>query len=141
MSAPRISRLRIEHRPDTLGIGNAAPRLSWCTQNDTPGWMQAAYEVNVIAPDGTEHTSGVVESNDSVLVPWPAVALRSREDRTIRVRAFGRDGSETPWSEPLTVEAGLLDVGDWQAQFVGPAWDEDVESAQPCPYLRRTFTV
>ena len=30
---------------------------------------------------------------------------------------------------------------DWRATFVGPAWDEDLESPQPCPYLRREFEI
>ncbi len=61
--------------------------------------------------------------------------------RTVRVRVVGNDGAESPWSEPLTVEAGLLDADDWQATFVGPAWDEDLESPQPAPYLRRAFAL
>ena len=83
----------------------------------------------------------MVDSGDSVLVAWPAPPLQSRERRTIRVRVIGTDGSESPWSEPLAVEAGLLEASDWQAAFVGPAWDEDLETPQPCPYLRRSFTV
>ena len=29
------------------------------------------------------------------------------------------------WSEPAAVEAGLLQPGDWTAQFVTPDWDEE----------------
>ena len=46
---------------------------------------------------------------------------------------IGRDGSKSPWSEPLLVEAGLLEPGDWQATFVGPAWDEDLRDAAALP--------
>ena len=141
MTAPRISRLTAEHRPEALGIGVATPRLTWCAETDIPGWTQAAFELRITATDGTESSTGVVDSGESVLVPWPASPLDSRERRTVQVRVVGHDGSESPWSEPLTVEAGLLEADDWRATFVGPAWDEDLETPQPCPYLRRSFAV
>src|SRR6476620_6239305 len=141
MPAPRVTRVTAEHRPEALGIGAAAPRLSWRTETDISGWTQAAYEVRIAGADGAEHTTGVVDSGDSVLVAWPAPPLRSREWRTVLVRVVGTDGSESAWSEPLTVEAGLLASSDWKATFVGPAWDEDLETPQPCPYLRRSFTI
>ena len=141
MSAPTIVRLTAEHRPDALGVGVATPRLSWCTATDIPGWTQAAYELRITAADGTGLSTGIVGSGESVLVPWPASPLASRESRAVQVRVVGGDGSESPWSEPLVVEAGLLDAEDWQATFVGPAWDEDLETQQPCPYLRRSFTI
>ena len=112
MSAPRICRFHAEHRSDAFGIGTAAPRLSWWTETDIPGWTQGAYEVQVAAPDGTEHSSGIVQSAESVLVAWPAAVLRSREVCTVRVRVVGSDGSESQWSDPLTVEAALLAADD-----------------------------
>ena len=141
MSALRISRVTVEHRPEALGIGVATPRLSWCTETDMAGWMQAGYELRIAGADGQEFSTGVVDANDSVLVAWPAPPLRSRERRTVHVRVIGADGSESPWSEPLTVEAGLLEASDWQATFVGPAREENLETPQPCPYLRRSFAV
>ncbi|HEU5308341.1 MAG TPA: glycoside hydrolase family 78 protein [Acidimicrobiia bacterium] len=140
MSTPHVSRLTAEHLVETLGVGTSIPRLSWWTETATPGWMQAAYEFQVTDPDAGVHRTGLIRSSDSVLVPWPTQPLRSRQRCDVAVRVVGDDGGESEWSAPLTVEAGLLDVDDWQAIFVGPGWDEDVESAQPCPYLRRQFT-
>ena len=49
-------------------------------------------------------------------------------------------GSE--WSEPGTVEAGLLEPGDWQAMAVGAGWEEDPASDERRPpLLRREFAV
>jgi len=141
MTGARVSRLTAEHLAEAIGLGVSAPRLTWCTATEIPGWSQAAYELRITAADGTECSTGIVDSGESVLVPWPAPPLDSRERRTVQVRVVGRDSSSSPWSEPLTVEAGLLDADDWQAMFVGPAWDEDLETPQPCPYLRRSFTV
>ena len=76
MTAPTIARLTAEHRPEALGVGVATPRLSWCTTTDIPGWTQAAYELRITAADGTESSTGLVDSGESVLVPWPASPLR-----------------------------------------------------------------
>jgi alpha-L-rhamnosidase len=141
MAEPHVTRLTVEHCAGALGVGTATPRLSWRTETDRSGWLQAAYEVRVSAGEGSGHSTGRVDSGESVLVSWPSRPLRSRERRTVEVRVFGTDGSESPWSAPLAVEAALLEPSDWDAAFVGPGWDEDVESPQPCPFLRRSFAV
>ena len=40
-----VTAVRFEHRRvgDGLGIGVAAPRLSWITETDAPGWRQVAH--------------------------------------------------------------------------------------------------
>jgi len=78
---------------------------------------------------GTTRTTGPVASADAVLVPWPGDPLGSRARRTVRVRVTGRDGSSSGWSEPLAIEAGLLEPADWTAAFASP----DVgEMGPPC---------
>jgi len=140
MTALRVSRLTAEHRPEALGIGMATPRLSWCTETHIPGWAQAGYELRIIGADGGEHSTGVVDSGDSVLVAWPAAPLASRERRTVQVRVVGADGSESAWSEPLTVEAGLLEATDWRATFVGPGGTSTSTRHNPAR-TARPFTV
>ena len=103
-------------------------------------WRQAAYEVVVEDEAGGCETVRV-DSPDSVLVPWPVAPLTSRERATVSVRVLAGDGAVTPWSEPLTVEAALLEPSDWSAQMIAPAWDEDVTSSQPPCLLRREFVV
>ena len=125
----RVVGVRAEHR-DGLGIGRAAPRLSWRTETDTPAWIQRSYEIDA----GDDWCCGPVESPESVLVPWPGPPLRSRQHVDVRVRVTGTDGEASPWSEPLRIEAGLLVASDWSARFVTPD-----EEAWPCPYLRAGF--
>lgn len=111
----RVLDLRFEYR-DALGVGQAEPRLSWRTVSEEPGWVQAGYEIEV---DGEVLAS--VSSAESVLVPWPAQPLASRQERRVRVRVRDVQGSSSPWSGTIVVEAGLLQVEDWQARFVSPA--------------------
>ena len=135
MTAPRISRLTAEHRPDALGVGVGHPAPLLVHGDRHPRLDAGRVRAAVTAADGTESLDRCRRLRLSrVLVAWPASAARDRANaRTVQVRVVGNDGSESPWSEPLTVEAGLLDADDWQATFVGPAWDEDLESPQPVP--------
>ncbi|WP_440902362.1 family 78 glycoside hydrolase catalytic domain [Actinosynnema sp.] len=119
----------VEHHRAPLGIGEPEPRLSWTTAAEA-GWVQRAYEVEV----GGEPT-GWVESDGSVLVPWPAEPLGSRDRRELRVRVRGDGGTPSPWSAPSFVEAGLLRPSDWVARMVSP-----VAGRRP-PLLRREFAV
>ena len=54
---------------------------------------------------------------------------------------WGQDGSNSEWSDPVTLEIGLLDVNDWEARFIGVSWDEEMTEPQPSPLLRREFTL
>ena len=95
--------LRVEHR-DGIGIGErdapavlAAPRRAA---------RQLAYELRL--DDGTTER---VDGDASVLVPWPGRPLASGERRDVRVRVE-TDRGTSAWSEPVAVEAGLLDASD-----------------------------
>ncbi|MDR6436759.1 alpha-L-rhamnosidase [Paenarthrobacter nicotinovorans] len=134
-----------EHLPPTLengtlGIGLAAPRISWKTSAE-PCWIQEAYQVSVTTTRGT-WTSSRTESTESVLVPWEAAPLTSAERAEVSVRVWGNgDVEPSDWSQPSAVETGLLEPEDWTARAITPAWDEDPEADRRPPLLRRGFTV
>ncbi|MCI2423033.1 glycoside hydrolase family 78 protein [Saccharopolyspora sp. K220] len=124
-----VSPVRFEHRDCALGIGTATPRLSWQVVTGDPEWSQTAYELEF---DGTVVR---VDSAEQVLVPWPFEPLRSRSRATVRVRvACGEQWSG--WSEPSTVETGLLSADDWSARFISPRTTDG-----PAPILTRTATL
>lgn len=135
-------RLRVEHQREIFGIGSDRPRLSWIVETQEPGWQQAAYEVEIYDADGTlRGQTGRVDSDQSVLVDWPFAPLNSRARVGVRARAWNRNGRVSAWSEPVSIEVGLLHEEDWSARFVGPDWDEDLTQPQPAPLLRREFDV
>jgi alpha-L-rhamnosidase len=138
---PAINRpVRFEHHGEgALGIGVAAPRISWQTLAD-PGFEQVAYEFEVDR-DGATRSLGRVESRDQVLVPWPVEPLASRERVGVRVRVVGADGSVSPFSETAVVEAGLLEPSDWVAQPVGASWPEQAGTDRRPPLVRGTLTL
>ena len=136
----KVTQVRFEHLRETLGIGVAKPRLSWMVETDSEGWLQAAYEIEAYAPDGSLWgQSGRVESAESVLVDWPFAPLSSRDQVAVRVRAWGQAGQALDWSEQAPVEAGLLAQEDWSARFITPAWPAEPLPDRPSPMLRHTF--
>src|SRR5215207_10611510 len=134
--------VRIEHQREAIGIGTPRPRLSWIVETETPGWRQAAYEIEVYEADGSlRRQTGRVQSDQSVLVDWPFEPLVSRERVSVRARVWGNDGETSDWSEGVPIEVGLLDPQDWSARFIGPDWEEDLSQPGPAPLLRREFDV
>ena len=125
-SAPRF-----EHRTDTgpvLGLGTPTPRLSWTVSHAPAGWEQTAYEIEITRDRGS--STHLVGGRDQILVPWPAVPLRSRERAQVRVRvAHGDDWG--PWGDFATAEAGLLDPSDWTARFISPVTVGAMDSPAP----------
>jgi alpha-L-rhamnosidase len=110
--------LRFDHHPGpVLGIGTATPRISWQVPAAPEGYAQTRYEIEVVR-DGSAETFAAA-SGDQILVPWPGAPLAAREQACVRVRA-GDDASWSAWSEPSTVEAGLLGPDDWTARFISP---------------------
>jgi alpha-L-rhamnosidase len=132
-----VSDVRAEYVPGcALGIGAAAPRLSWITTTERAGWMQSGYEIEL---DGV--ALGRVEGDASVFVPWPGPPLTSRAAHRVRVRVWGADGSESTWSEPLDLEAGLLSPDDWSARWITSADSgSDDPSGRP-EHFRHEFTL
>ena len=127
-----------EHLTHGLGIGVAAPRLSWHLPAGTA--VQEAYEVEF---DRAGHLlrTGRIDSPDHVLVSWPGDPLTSRERATVRVRTWSTGGEPSAWSEPSAVEAGLLDAGDWSAVPVGAAWSENPDTDRRPARVRKDFTL
>ena len=137
-----VTDVRVEHLRDSIGLGVSLPRLSWIVACEHKNWRQSGYEIELRGADGRlRDGTDWVESGDSVLNPWPFAPLRSRERVQLRVRVRGVDGNASAWSQPITIETGLLHPDDWTARFVTPDWDEDTSSPQPCPLLRREFDV
>jgi alpha-L-rhamnosidase len=122
-----VTTVRFEHRTDAgrvLGIGSSRPRLSWVVPEAAPDYAQEGYDVEV---DGDVHR---VAGPEQILVPWPASPLASRQSARVRVRVRGGD-TVSDWSEPATVEAGLLSPGDWTARFISPVDLGGLEAPAP----------
>lgn len=72
--------------PNTIGIGESQPRISWTTEGEERDWEQTSYKIEVTHPDGNLIDIVKVDSSDSRLVPWPFKAVTSREQVNLHVR-------------------------------------------------------
>ena len=132
------TRLRIEHSPLGLGVGCARPRLSWWLPESAEGQRACRIEAEI----GTGPAQLVtIDSDRSVLVPWPFADLGSRDAVTWRVQVDVGEGWGE-WSQPSSFEVGLLHRADWEATFVGRTGDgrdAGVRGERGAIYLRRRF--
>src|SRR5690606_15645129 len=141
-----LAELRTEYSTNPLGIDETAPRFSWQLHSDRRGVMQTAYQLRVMPSadmpvDVPTWDSGRIESDASVLVPYVGPPLRSRTQYFWQVRVWDDAGEASRWSEPAMFEIGLLEPGDWSAQWIEPGVEEDATRSNPAPMLRREFAV
>lgn len=137
-----VTNLQVEHLRETLGIGTTRPRLSWIIHTTQPDWQQSGYQMQLFDADGTiRGDTERIASDQSSLVAWQFPPLASRERVSVRVRVWGNHDDASDWSEPVSIEAGLLEATDWSARFITPDWNEDLSQPQPAPLFRREFEV
>jgi alpha-L-rhamnosidase len=118
--------LRCEYRVNPEGIGETAPRLSWIVESGERAQRQTAYQVLVASRAATlkqNHgdlwDTGKVAGDDTIGVAYAGKPLVSREECFWKVRVWDKDGRASTWSQPAHWSMGLLNNGDWKAQWIG----------------------
>ena len=133
--------MRLTVRTTPAGVNGRGPlRLDWSATSSTAE-RQVGYEIE--AAPTPEFAAGVqgtgpVAGAGQLDVVAPGGPLRSREVRYLRVRV-ATDAGWSDWSEPATVEAGLLAPADWQAGAVTLPDDPGARQQSPAPLLRKVF--
>ena len=120
-----VEDLRCEYLINPLGIDATRPRLSWVMTSRRRGEKQTAYQILVsstlklIGQDkGDLWDSGKVETDQSAQVEYAGRPLVSREDCFWKLRIWDGDGRAEGWSSAARWQMGLLDPGDWSAQWI-----------------------
>src|SRR6478735_5032502 len=118
--------VRFEHYrdPNTVGVHETNPRISWRLQNAPPKFEQEAYEIRITDQEKQNTSTVRVESSDSYLVALPEIEpFKSRQRYAVSVRVRGTGHPDfTDWSEDASLETGHVQRGDWQAKFISAAW-------------------
>lgn len=142
----RITNVQFEHYhpPNTIGVEETRPRISWQFRDYPPSFQQDAFEIEVseVAWNSqvTVLSSTRQSSPSSYLVPWPhSQPLISRQQVSIRVRAWDPDGHDTEWSEPASLEVGLLNPSDWQCERIAAPWGPGTSKPDTEQLYRREF--
>ena len=124
-STVEVKILRLEMKENPLGINVAQPRFSWQIASGKPDLKQTAYQIQVAASpeqlesgDGLLWDSGVIRSDESVLVPYAGKALESGKPYYWRVKLATNQG-DTPWSNAGSWSMALLDDSEWKATWIG----------------------
>jgi alpha-L-rhamnosidase len=124
-SPVKLAELTAEHMTNPVGVGFTQPRLSWKLISDRAGEVQTAYEIRAAStrekltsqPD--LWSSGKVSSDQSWLVKWGGKELGSRAQVFWQVRIWDKDDKSSDWSEPASIELGLLrPETEWKGQWI-----------------------
>ncbi|KAM6530497.1 hypothetical protein FALCPG4_008623 [Fusarium falciforme] len=149
MAVLKVVDVRFEHYriDDTLGVHETMPRLSWRFENAPNHFEQEEYEIQLsrISSDGRAQDVCCIKktSADNYLVPWPHDELiQSRERYAARVRVLGKgEIQQTAWSEPATIEAGLLERKEWTSKLISAPWADETDKPLPEDLFRKTFNI
>jgi len=138
--------LRCEHLINPLGLDEMKPRLSWQIDDPRQGARQTAYQI-VAAPTRQAldakaklWDSGQVKTDQCLDIVYSGKRLASRQTVWWRVRVWDHAGQPSDWSVHAHFEMGFLKPADWTAQWIGRPL-ESREGSQPCPLLRKTFSL
>ncbi|MFJ6563111.1 alpha-L-rhamnosidase [Streptomyces sp. NPDC091412] len=137
----RVTAPTVEYVQHPLGLDAQRPRLSWPLTADKPGMRQSAYQIRVATsatglPRPDVWDSGKVASGESVLVPYGGPGLEPRTRYFWSVRVWDAEGRASGWSEPSWWETGLMDAGEWTADWISaPASLTDVPSLEGSSWI------
>ncbi len=130
--------LKCENLGNPQVIDIVKPRLSWVNVagEDERGQVQTAWEIrvagtreNLLNGQADLWNSGKVNSSQSVNVIYGGKALTSRQYYWWQVRTWDKSGNVSEWSEPAFWCMGLLNPGEWKAQWIGAPW----QGEEPLP--------
>jgi hypothetical protein len=114
-----------EHRQNPLGVDVPQPRLNWMLQSARRGDRQTAYQILVSSDPhwldrnrGDLWDSGRVVSDETIQISYAGKPLSSSQQVFWKVRVWNADGKVSAWSPVATWTMGVLDSGDWQAQWI-----------------------
>ncbi len=150
--AIRIIHPNVEQQFHPQALATNQPRFSWNFETDAQNVVQTGYRIivastleNAKKDIGDLWDSKVVNSSQMLYVPYEGKALKSRDQAYWKVMATvtSNGGHKTKVeSEIQSFEISLLDQEDWQAQWIGHEFDDDVLTGHTrlaARYLRKEF--
>lgn len=124
-----------------IGVDNRTPSLNWVLQSGERNQKQTAYHILVATTEeklneniGDIWDTKKVISDQSVLIGYKGIALKSGQRYWWKVRVWDKTGKESTWSNASFWEMGLLDSSDWKAKWI--SFNSDA-----APMLRKEFEI
>lgn len=125
----------IEYRKNPIGI-DVEPRFSWKLISNRNNVVQKQYQIQVIHCGKMIWDSGIVESEQSVLIPYQGENLEPMTRYQVQVSVwdnYGEIGQENGF-----FETGLLRQENWKANWITHTLPE-VETA--CPVFTQNYVL
>ena len=134
--------LTCEGLSEPLGIDSALPHFSWKIRSSKP-MEQVAFEIQVASSESALKagkadlwSTGRVEKDDQVMVPYSGNALASRQQCWWRVRVWKSDKEASRWSAPQRFGIGIIGEDCLKGEYIGA-----VPGEGRSPILRKSFEV
>ncbi len=135
-------KLTCEYLENPAVVDVSQPRLAWINIADEGerGQKQTAWQVRVASSEKQLNNPDLwagnkVAGDQSTRIKYEGKTLKSRQECWWQVRVWDKNGDVSEWSEPAFWRMGLLNLSDWQAQWIGAPWQG--EEALPFPNDRR----
>lgn len=140
-----VSDLLCEGLVNPMGIDKTSPRFSWKTISTKNGTEQKAFQLLVassldLLKEGQADLwdSGKVESANSVFVSYQGKSLQPGFPAVWKVRVWNETGAVSTWSQPASLNIGLLSETDWQASYIGFPTEAGYRE---CPQVFQSFNL
>lgn len=142
-----------EYEVNPLGIDTDAPRFSWTLTARKNDQVQSAYEIivsdnlkDIRANRGNVWSSGKVDSNQSIQVPFAGQGLQSFTRYYWKVKVHDANGKASPWSKVAWFETAMMNESEWKAKWISdgsttPERDADFYRDDPAPLFRKQFVI
>lgn len=144
----KIEYLRCEFLQNPLGIDIVNPRLSWELNSEEKGVKQTAYKIqcahsidDLTSESNLLWDSGKIESDATSFVRYQGFKMTSAESVYWRVKIWDQTGKDWEWSEIAWWEMGLLKKSDWEAKWIDPEQEINIEAFKPASYIRKEFQI
>jgi len=157
-----FSKLLCDYTEDPMGIDNVHPQLTWIVNSDLSENYQTAYQILVASTpyildkdNGDIWDSGKIISSQSIHVEYDGPELKSRKRYFWKVRIWDKTDNPSNYCQPAKWEMGLLEPGDWSAQWISApklfdwskrdqqrkqlAKNAPPEREEPSPIFRKEF--
>lgn len=136
----------------SIGYYESEPRFSWQIGETAHSNFQSAYQVqvattlNLLKEQPDLWDSKKVNSSSTSWVKYQGEPLTSRQKVYWRVRVWDEENQTSNWSDPQSIELGLLTNKDWQAKWIGHP--DTKQANQPSKttiatpqYFRKSFNI
>lgn len=149
-----IRNLTVEMQNGSRALATNQPRFSWNYASNAANVRQTNYRIIVASTEekanngiGDLWDSDVIDSDRMLYIPYEGIPLQSRDKAFWKVFAnlsYGKNKKTTVESDVKSFEISLLHADDWQAQWIGHDFDDDVlvgKTRIAARYLRKEFHI